>query len=173
MIILFLLLLIKLYIELQATPENGFSNIADTIEMFYACLMQIIKKIPQSLDDKSIAYDRLIFYALKAMTLPENGPIRTSVQFLSHFVMQSRNYPQMTQAVLAAGEEILRTATVCVACVTPRQQVEKFADVFLSINKKYPAEMAVWLKNVMHAPNFPTPLVDDAEKSKFVTQVIK
>ncbi|XP_073817967.1 importin-13-like protein cdm [Musca autumnalis] len=157
----------------ESTPENGFSNIAETIETFYSCLMQIIKKIPQSLDDKSIAYDRLIFYALKAMTLPENGPIRFSIQFLSHFVMQSRNYPQMTQAVLAAGEEILRTATVCVACVTPRQQVEKFADIFLSINKKYPAEMAVWLKNIMHAPNFPTPLVDDADKTKFVTQVIR
>lgn len=135
--------------------------------------MQIIKKIPQALDDKAIAYNRLIFYALKAMTLPENGPIRTSVQFLSHFVMQSRNYPQMTQAVLAAGEEILRTAIVCVACVSPRQQVEKFADIFLSINKKYPAEMAVWLKHIMCVSNFPTPLVDDTEKSKFVTQVIR
>ncbi|XP_065354856.1 importin-13 [Calliphora vicina] len=157
----------------ESTPENGFSNIAETIEMFYACLMQIIKKIPQSLDDKAIRYDRLIFYALKAMTLPENGPIRTSVQFLSHFVMQSRNYAQMTQAVLAAGEEILRTAIVCVACVTPRQQVEKFADIFLAINKKYPAEMSVWLKNIIHVTNFPTPLVDDSEKSKFVTQVIR
>lgn len=141
--------------------------------MFYACLMQIIKKIPQSLDEKAIAYDRLIFYALKAMTLPENGPIRTSVQFLSHFVMQSRNYAQMTQAVLASGEDILRRAIVCVVCVTPRQQVEKFADIFLAINKKYPAEMAVWLKNISHNTTFPTPLIGDAEKLKFFTQILR
>uniref|UniRef100_A0A1B0G997 Importin-13 n=1 Tax=Glossina morsitans morsitans TaxID=37546 RepID=A0A1B0G997_GLOMM len=158
----------------ESTPENGFSNIAETIEMFYACLLQIVKKIPQSLDDKAIAYDRLIFYALKAMTLPENGPIRTSIQFLSHFVMQSRNYPQMTVAVLTAGEEILKTAVVCVACVTPRQQVEKFADIFLSVNKKYPAELAIWLRNIMlQSPNFPTNLVDEAEKSRFITQIIR
>lgn len=141
--------------------------------MFYACLMQIIKKIPQALEDKPIAYDRLIFYALKATTLPENGPIRTSVQFLSHFILQSRNFTQMTQSVLTAGEEILRTAIVCVACVTPRPQVEKFADIFLAINKKYPAEMAVWLKNIMHVSNFPTPLINEAEKSKFVTQILR
>uniref|UniRef100_A0A1A9ZQ87 Uncharacterized protein n=1 Tax=Glossina pallidipes TaxID=7398 RepID=A0A1A9ZQ87_GLOPL len=61
------------------------------ITQLYAHLTRIL-----SLDDKAIAYDRLILYALKAMTLPENGPIRTSIQFLSHFVMQSRNYPQMT-----------------------------------------------------------------------------
>lgn len=124
-------------VQLQSTPEDGFSNIAETIEMFYACLMQIIKKIPQSLHDKAIAYDRLIFYALKAMTLPENGPIRTSVQFLSHFVMQSRNYGQMTQAVLVAGEEILRTAIVCVACVTPRQQAIYFLALTRNVLPKW------------------------------------
>lgn len=141
--------------------------------MFYACLMQIIKKIPQALNDKAIEYNKLIFYALKAMTLPENGPIRTSVQFLSHFIMQSRNYPEMTQAVLAAGEDILRTAILCVGCVTPRQQVDKFADVILAINKKYPSELVSWLKVVLQVQSFPTPLVDDAEKQRFMTQIIR
>uniref|UniRef100_W8B5B8 Importin-13 n=1 Tax=Ceratitis capitata TaxID=7213 RepID=W8B5B8_CERCA len=157
----------------DSTPDDGFSNIADTIEMFYACLMQIIKKIPLALDNEAIAFDRLIYYALKAMTLPENGPIRTSVQFLSHFVQQSRNFPAMTQAVLNAGEEIIRTAVLCVACVTPRQQVEKFADIFLSINKKYPAELVSWLRSVMQLPNFPSLLVDETEKSKFVSLILR
>ncbi|XP_054092172.1 importin-13 isoform X2 [Zeugodacus cucurbitae] len=157
----------------ESTPENAFSNIADTIEVFYACLMQIIKKLPQALDDKAIAFDRLIYYALKAMTLPENGPIRTGVQFLSHFILQSRNYPSMTQAVLNAGEEIIRTAVLCVGCIAPRQQVEKFADIFMATNKKYPAELVAWLKSVMLVPNYPTQLVDEAEKSKFVTLIIR
>ncbi|XP_055905627.1 importin-13 [Eupeodes corollae] len=156
----------------ETTPENSFSNIAETIEMFYACLMQIIKKIPIALNDKCIAYDKLIFYALKAMTLPENGPIRTSVQFLSHFILQSRNYPNMTQAVLDAGENIIRTVIMCVGCVTPRAQVDKFADIFLSVNKKYPSELVAWMK-VLHTPNFPTPLVNDTEKSAFITQIIR
>lgn len=134
--------------------------------------MQIIKKIPIALNDKCIAYDKLIFYALKAMTLPENGPIRTSVQFLSHFILQSRNYPTMTQAVLDAGEDIIRTVVMCVGCVTPRAQVDKFADIFLSVNKKYPSELVAWLK-VLTAPNFPTPLVNDSDKSAFMTQIIK
>ncbi|XP_037947984.1 importin-13 [Teleopsis dalmanni] len=159
--------------QFENTPENGFSNIAEIIEMFYACLTQLLKKIPQSLDDKAISYDKLIFYALKAMTLPENGPIRTSVQFISHFVMTSRFFRGMTQTMLNAGEEILRTAVLCVGCITPRQQVDKFADIFLAINKKYPAEMATWLKAVMRVENFPTPIVDETEKSKFVSHVIR
>ncbi|XP_054731579.1 importin-13 isoform X2 [Anastrepha obliqua] len=157
----------------ESTEEAAFSNIADTIEMFYACLMQIIKKLPQALDDEAIAYDKLIYYALKAMALPENGPIRTSVQFISHFVLQSRNYARMTQAVLNSGEEILRTAVLCVGCITPRQQVEKFADIFMAINKKYPAELVAWLKAVMYLPGFPTQLVDADEKAKFAGLIIR
>lgn len=106
------------------------------------------------------------------MTLPENGPIRTSVQFLSHFILQSRNYPTMTQAVLDAGENIIRTVIMCVGCVTPRSQVDKFADVFLAVNKKYPQELVAWMK-VMHTTNFPTPLVNETEKSAFVSQIIR
>ncbi|XP_030373790.1 importin-13 [Scaptodrosophila lebanonensis] len=157
----------------DSTPENCYSNIADTIEMFYASLTQIIKKIPQALDDKTIAYDRIIYYALRAMTLPENGPIRTSIQFVTHFTMQSRNYPVMTEAVLKTGEEIVRTSLLCVGFVTPRQQVDKFADIFLAINKKYPAELAVWLRTVMAAPNFPTQLITDAEKSRYVSLILR
>ncbi|XP_053959209.1 importin-13 [Anastrepha ludens] len=157
----------------ESTEEAALSNIADTIEMFYACLMQIIKKLPQALDDETIAYDKLIYYALKAMALPENGPIRTSVQFISHFVLQSRNYARMTQAVLNSGEEILRTAVLCVGCITPRQQVEKFADIFMAINKKYPAELVAWLKAVMYLPGFPTQLVDADEKAKFAGLIIR
>ncbi|EDW67091.1 importin-13 [Drosophila virilis] len=157
----------------ENTPHENFSNISDTMEMFFACLTQIIKKVPQVLEDKTIAYDRLIYYAQRAMTLPENGPIRASTQFVTQFLMQSRNHAHMTEVVLASGEQILHTVMICVGYMTPRQQVDKFADVFLSMNKKYPAEMAVWLKTVMSVPNFPTELISEAEKSRYVTLIIK
>ncbi|EDW13739.1 importin-13 [Drosophila mojavensis] len=157
----------------ENTPQQNFSNISDTMEMFFSCLTQIVKKVPQVLEDKTIAYDRLIYYAQRAMLLPENGPIRASTQFVTQFVMQSRNHAHMTEVMLASGEQIIQTAMICVGYMTPRQQVEKFADVFLSINKKYPAEMAVWLKNVMSVPNFPTELISEAEKQRYVSLIIK
>ncbi|EDV91246.1 importin-13 [Drosophila grimshawi] len=157
----------------ENTPEQNFSNISDTMEMFFACLTQIIKKVPQVLEDKTIAYERLIYYAQQSMTLPENGPIRNSIQFVTHFIMQSRNHAHMTDVVLATGEQILQTAMICVGYMTPRQQVDKFADVFLAMNKKYPAEMAVWLRNVMAVPNFPTELISETEKLRYISLIIK
>lgn len=140
--------------------------------MFYACLTQIVKKIPQALVDQGIDLSKMVNYALKAMTLPESGPIRTSIQFLTNFITQSRKFPSMTQTIYERGESIIKTSVLCVGFVTPRQQVDKFADIFLSINKKYPAELATWIK-VLATPMFPTELVDENDKSKFMQQVIR
>ncbi|XP_016949181.1 importin-13 [Drosophila biarmipes] len=157
----------------ESTPEQNFSNISDTMETFFGCLSQIVKKIPQVLEDKTLAYDRLVFYAQRGMTLPESGAIRNSIQFLAHFVMQSRNHPHVTEVVLATGEQTLYTAMMCVGYLTPRSQVDKFADILLAMNKKYPAEMAVWMKTLMATPNFPTQLITDADKSRYTALIVK
>ncbi|XP_068155353.1 importin-13 [Drosophila tropicalis] len=157
----------------ESTPEQNFSNISDTMETFFGCLSQIIKKIPQTLEDKTLAYDRLIYYAQRAMTLPESGAIRTSIQFITNFVMQSRNHSHITEVVLTSGEQILHTALLCVGYLTPRSQVDKFADIFLALNKKYPAEMAVWMKSLMSVANFPTQLISPAEKTRYVSLIVK
>lgn len=158
----------------QVTMEKGFSNVVDTIDMFYGCMANLIRKIPQCLEPQEIDYDRMIFFALKAMCLPENGPIRKSIFFLTNFILQSRNFPQMIEVMLERGEEILRTCFMCVACITPRPLVEKFADVLLSINKKYPAEMAAWFKNITHnGLDLSNLHVDQMETNRFITQIIR
>ncbi|EDX12495.1 GD20201 [Drosophila simulans] len=136
-------------------------------------VLLIIKKIPQVLEDKTLAYDRLVFYAQRGMTLPESGAIRNSIQFLTHFVMQSRNHAHVTEVVLATGEQTLYTAMMCVGYLTPRSQVDKFADILLAMNRKYAAEMAVWMKSLMATPNFPTQLITDADKTRYTALIIK
>ncbi|KAH8295021.1 hypothetical protein KR018_005942 [Drosophila ironensis] len=157
----------------ENTPHQNFSNISDTMETFFCCMSQIVKKIPQALEDETLAYDRLVYYAQRCMTLPESGAIRTSIQFMTHFLMQSRNYPHVQEVILSTGEQTLITVMTCIGYLTPRSQVDKFADIFLAMNKKYPAEMVVWLKTIMATPNFPTELISDAEKTRYTSLIIK
>ncbi|XP_001359959.2 importin-13 [Drosophila pseudoobscura] len=157
----------------ENTPQQNFSNISDTMEAFFGCLAQIVKKIPQALEDKTLAYDRLVYYGQRCMTLPESGAIRCGIQFMTHFTIQSRNHEHITEVVLKTGEQTVYFIMMCVGYLTPRSQVDKFADIILAFNKKYPAELAIWLKTVMSVPHFPTPLLNDAEKSRYVSLIIK
>ncbi|CAD7092399.1 unnamed protein product [Hermetia illucens] len=156
----------------EQTLETNFSNISDVVEMFYNVNFHIVKKVPEAISNGTVDLNRLISYALRAITLPETGAIRYGIQFISHFITQSRQYPIMMQTVLDKGEDIIRTAILCIGCHTPRPHVDKFADIFLAANKKYPAELVVWMK-MLGTYNFPTPVIENDDKMKFMSQIVR
>lgn len=143
------------------------------VESFFYFCATIMKKMPAILANSPVLdCGRLVSAAMASVAMPENGPVKQSTLFLAHFILQSRNHPPMTQAILAMGEQIVRGIVTCVAVISPRQQVELFADVFLSLNKKYPAEFVMWMK-VLQLPEFPTPEISPEHKKVFMDAMIK
>lgn len=180
----------------ESTADAELSNISDVLESFYAFNSLVAKKIPQAFADVNIDCIKLIrfgnelytaisfcfdfssilnyvpFSAMKAMTLPETGPSKHAVMFLQHFVMQSRALPNVTSAVLKCGEEIIHTTLLCIGIYTLRTHVDVFADIFVALNKKYPAELIAWMK-ILELPNFPTTFVTPQEKEQFMKAIIR
>lgn len=92
--------------------------------------------------------------------------------FLQHFIIQSRNYPNATASILKNGEELVQTTLLCIAVFAPRTHVEVYADIFVALNKKYPAEMVAWLK-MLEIPEFPVPRITAEDKSQFMKSIIR
>lgn len=186
----------------EHTADAEFSKIADVVESFYTFNSQIAKKLPQAYSDENsdckklirfgknacigileaftngifcVSFSRFFFYlltAMKAMTMPEVGPIKNAIAFIVHFTIQSRNYPNMTTAMLEMGEEVVHTTLLCIGGYTLRNHVDLFADIFVAFNKKYPAELVVWLK-LLEVPDFPTSFVSAAEKDIFMKAILR
>lgn len=110
--------------------------------------------------------------AIKAIALPEVGPIKHAISFLVHFTIQSRMYPNMTLAVIKKGEEVIHTTLLCIGVYTLRNHVELFADIFVGFNKKYPAELVAWLK-LLEVPDFPSAYVSAQDKELFMKAVLR
>lgn len=110
--------------------------------------------------------------AMKAMTLPEVGPIKHAISFLAHFIIQSRNYPNLTSAVIKKGEEVIHTTLLCIGVYTLRNHVDLFADIFVAFNKKYPAELVAWMK-LLEVPDFPTAYVSSEDKEIFIKSILR
>ena len=87
-----------------------------------------------------------------------------AVLFLQHFIIQSRAFRLATNAILKNGEEMVQTTLLCIAVYSQRTQVDVFADVFVALNKKYPAELIAWLK-VLEVNEFPTPTISAADSA--------
>lgn len=92
--------------------------------------------------------------------------------FLQHFIAQSRSFQRATNAILKNGEELIQTTLLSIAVYSQRAHVEVFADIFVALNKKYPAELIAWLK-VLEINEFPTAAISAAEKDRFMKAIIR
>lgn len=119
---------------------------------------------------KSDRFDLLT--ATKVLVLPESGVSKHAVMFLQHFIIQSRAFRNATNAILKNGEELIQTTLMCIAVYSQRTHVEVFADIFVALNKKYPAELIAWLK-VLEINEFPTTAVSAVEKDRFMKAIIR
>lgn len=156
----------------QYDEQQKLSDVADLIETFYLFNTRITKKMPVCYAEVQADCTRLVEYAMKSMMLPETGPIKKSVGFLTMFIKESRNCPLMMNAVVTQGENLLRNTFLCLGGYTPRAHVDVFADIFLALNYKYPSDFSRWIK-VLEKPNFPTFFVSAADKDLFIKKVIK
>lgn len=66
----------------------------------------------------------------------------------------------------------MQTTLLCIAVYSQRTQVDVFADIFVALNKKYPAELIAWLK-VLEVNEFPTPAISAVEKDHFMKAIIR
>lgn len=156
----------------QYDDQQKLSDVADLIETFFLFNTRITKKMSKCYGETQADCPRLIEYAMKSMMLPETGPIKKSVGFLSIFIKESRNCPLMMSAVVGQGENLLSNTFLCLGGYTPRAHVDVFADIFLALNYKYPSDFTRWIK-ILEKPNFPTLFVSQVDKDLFIKKVLK
>lgn len=166
---------------------------SDLLESFYALNTKIIKKIPSAYTSENMDFIKMMDFgrfqnliclmesyqnykffiaALKGITLPETGSIKKSASFIATFVKESRNHLNMTNTILMRGDEIVKTVLLCIAGAIPRINVDVFADVFITLNTKYPSEFIVWMK-ILETPSFPTTYINHDEKVNFMKSIIR
>lgn len=109
---------------------------------------------------------------MNAIRIPEMAAVKNGVAFITHFILQSRGHDRMTAAVLEKGDDIIRNTLNCIGVLTPRTQVDIFGDIFIAFNKKYPAELVVWIK-ILELDSFPTPQVSQQDKEQFMKSIIR
>jgi hypothetical protein len=173
----------KLYAEMlkylikffEQTPIERLPDISDVLESFYGSNVKILKRIQSIYSDTDANCSALVYFALLSIRMAETGPIKRAAAFLTMFIKVSRNYPNMLNTILNDGQHIVKGVLECINGVylTPRTQVEVFADIFLSLNQKYPSEFAIWMKEAETAGVSQFSLLSVEERSQFVKMVVK
>lgn len=112
------------------------------------------------------------FAAVRGLRMPEPSTIKHANQFITHFVLQSRQHEPMQLAVLQCGAVLVQTVIECCGLHTPRTHTELYADVFLALSKTYPEQFVVWMK-LLETPDYPSNLITPSEKNVFMKAIVK
>lgn len=78
----------------------------------------------------------------------------------------------MMNSLLKKGEEIIHATLLCIGVYSLQTHVDVYADIFVSFNKKYPAELIAWMK-ILEVSEFPTSCVTNEDKEKFMKLVLR
>lgn len=78
----------------------------------------------------------------------------------------------MTNSLLKKGEQIIQATLLCIGIYTLQTHVDIYADIFVSFNKKYPAELVAWMK-ILEVSEFPTTCVTNEDKEQFMKSILR
>ena len=111
--------------------------------------------------------------ACGCLGMPENGPVKNSAQFLSHFIGISREMNQLSAIVNHHGEALFMATIRCIGGESARSFTDYYVDILFALNKKYFDNLRQWLQAMVNMDNFPTANVSKEQKHQFATFVLK
>ena len=157
----------------EMASSSNPSDFSDLIASFFGIMSQVIKKAPALLATEGVDLVRLFTAACGCLGMPENGPVKNSAQFLSHFIGISREMNQLSAIINHHGEALFLTTIRCIGGESARSFTDYYVDILFALNKKYFDNLRQWLSSMVNMDNFPTPNVSKEQKHQFATFVLK
>merc|ERR1712226_1063149 len=99
-------------------------------------MSQVIKKAPALLATEGVNLIGLFQAACGCLGMPENGPVKNSAQFLSHFIGISREMNQLSAIINHHGEALFLTTIRCIGGESARSFTDYYVDILFALNKK-------------------------------------
>ncbi|XP_076054811.1 importin-13-like protein cdm isoform X2 [Oratosquilla oratoria] len=146
----------------------------DAVQACLLLLTAVLKKTPHLLMQDAEDLTPLFHLGVEALKLPEDSTIKWAGQFLSSFVLLSRDpscaglHPIVSHNI----ETLVRTLMFCI-CNSPRHSLSSFGDVLSATCKMYGDDLARTFKTIQADEPFPSPRVNAQQKEEFAKKILK
>eukprot|EP00095_Tigriopus_kingsejongensis_P012065 maker-scaffold60_size442463-snap-gene-0.27 protein:Tk12065 transcript:maker-scaffold60_size442463-snap-gene-0.27-mRNA-1 annotation:"Importin-13" len=171
--------LVQLFARISTTTmefiqsTGNVSDHVDLISTYFQVMGQIMKKDHLMFDPQGIPAPGMFQCASFCLALPESSVVRYATTFLSNMITVSRESPYLTSIVNEQGEMLFRQVLTCIGGDHGRNHSEYYADVLLSLNKKYFDNLCNWMNILLREEKFPSERVSRQQKEHFAQLVLK
>lgn len=147
----------------------------DLIHGFLVFLNRSVKSAPFLLCKSRGMHIRAISVALDALYCQEPPTIKASVNLFVSYITAAASVEnkEVTEMLSQFGQDLVFRVLVCIGGVTPRTNLDIFADILMALNRHFITNAASWLKDALNQEGFPTKAVSHSEKLNFQKMLLR
>ena len=151
--------------------ERGRDN-PDIIHGFLVLLNRTIKSAPYLLFQNGELHVKVIQCALDALSCQETPTVKAATNFFTSYIGTAAGN-QGAEMLDLFGQDLITRLLACIGGLSPRSNVDLFADILLALNRHFISKVAQWLQYSLEKEGFPSQFVTSVQKDNFKKTIIR
>uniref|UniRef100_A0A8C9VY09 Importin 13 n=1 Tax=Scleropages formosus TaxID=113540 RepID=A0A8C9VY09_SCLFO len=153
--------------------QQGPRDHPDIVDSFMQLQAQALKRKPDLFLSENLDVKAVYHCGLISLEFPESPTVKSTCLFYAELLPHCGDVPAVGQVVQEDGKLLLKAVLKAIGGQSPRSLMEQFAEVLFCLNKHCPTLLAMWLKEALQPPDFPSPHVSAEQKDNFAEQILR
>uniref|UniRef100_A0A3Q0RKM5 Importin-13 n=1 Tax=Amphilophus citrinellus TaxID=61819 RepID=A0A3Q0RKM5_AMPCI len=152
--------------------QQGPRDHPDIVDSFMQLQAQALKRKPDLFLSESLDVKAVFHCGVLSLKFPEAPTVKSTCLFFTELLPHCSDVPPLARVVQEDGKLLVQAVLEGIGGGASRSLMDQFAEVLFCLNKHCFALLAVWLKEALQPPGFPSSRVTTEQKDNFSHQIL-
>ncbi|KAG7228953.1 hypothetical protein INR49_008731 [Caranx melampygus] len=153
--------------------QQGPRDHPDIVDSFMQLQAQALKRKPDLFLSESLDVKAVFHCGVLSLKFPEAPTVKSTCLFFTELLPHCSDIPPLAQVVQEDGKLLIQALLEGIGGGASRNLMDQFAEVLFCLNKHCFSLLAVWLKEALQPPGFPSSRVTAEQKDNFSQQILR
>ncbi|KAM7388497.1 hypothetical protein PAMP_024667 [Pampus punctatissimus] len=143
------------------------------IKALFELVTSALKRKPDLFLSESLDVKAVFHCGVLSLKFPEAPTVKSTCLFFTELLPHCSDVPPLARVVQEDGKLLIQAVLEGIGGGASRSLMDQFAEVLFCLNKHCFSLLAVWLKEALQAPGFPSTRVTTEQKDNFSQQILR
>uniref|UniRef100_A0A669D6E7 Importin 13 n=1 Tax=Oreochromis niloticus TaxID=8128 RepID=A0A669D6E7_ORENI len=153
--------------------QQGPRDHPDIVDSFMQLQAQALKRKPDLFLSESLDVKAVFHCGVLSLKFPEAPTVKSTCLFFTELLPHCSDVPPLARVVQEDGKLLVQAVLEGIGGGASRSLMDQFADVLFCLNKHCFSLLAVWLKEALQPPGFPSSRITAEQKDNFSHQILR
>lgn len=153
--------------------QQGPRDHPDIVDSFMQLQAQALKRKPDLFLSESLDVKAVFHCGVLSLKFPEAPTVKSTCLFFTELLPHCSDVPPLARVVQEDGKLLIQAVLEGIGGGASRSLMDQFAEVLFCMNKHCFSLLAVWLKEALQPPGFPSSRVTTEQKDNFSNQILR